>query len=340
MKRTLAGTLLIGHGLAHALAGIRGTDPTFTTSGTTLAAAALLWALAAAGFAAAGLGLWGAPAFRAHTRLACWLGVGGSAALLILFWHQPWSVPGLAFDAAVVAALHRTRGKRVEVTPPARESHRRRALRRAGSAASLAFVAYLLVIVIARPWHVRWGSTAAELGAALPGDDAVAANYQLQHAVTIHAPPDEVWPWLAQLGHDQGGFYSYTWLENSFGLYMRNADRVHPEWQAISAGDSVFATPRDYLGTGRRFGWRVGRAEANRVLVLETWGAFVLQPMDSATTRLIVRTRGAGRDNLAAVLLSPFGLLVFEPAHFIMQRKMLLTIRDRVHSARQPGTGG
>ena len=63
-------------------------------------------------------------------------------------------------------------------------------------------------------------------------------------------------------------------------------------------------------------------------------GAFVLEPVDSAATRLIVRTRGGGRDNLASLALSPLGLMVMEPAHFIMERRMLLTLRDRVESAR------
>ena len=235
-------------------------------------------------------------------------------------------------------ALYRTRY--TLEWPPYRgdESRRHRALRRAGAVASLALVAYVALLVLARPLHVRWGSTGDELRTPLPGDELAADPiYQVQHAVTIQARPEEIWPWLAQIGHDRGGFYSYTWLENSFGLHVRNAARVHPDWQGIAAGDSVLATPGDYLGTGRRFGWRVARAEPNRVLVLEDWGAFVLEPVDSATTRLIVRTRGGGRDDVAAFALSPLSLMVMEPAHFIMERRMLLTIRDRVESARRAG---
>jgi hypothetical protein len=125
------------------------------------------------------------------------------------------------------------------------------------------------------------------------------------------------------------GFYSYARLENLLGLHVVNAGRIHPEWQAIASGDSVFATPLDYLGTGRRFGWRVGRAEPNRVLVPESRGAFVLHPLDRSTTRLIVRTRCGQPDNLVSVLMAPVGFLFFEPAHFIMERKMLLEIRER-----------
>jgi hypothetical protein len=344
MIRKIAGTLLVLHGLAHALPGMRVTDPTLwdsAGSGVLLRLATLLWAMAAAGFLAAGLGLLGAAPFRERFRPAGWIGVAGSAGLLLLLWPTRWAIPALAIDAAVAIALYRTRY--ALEWPPYRgeESRRHRAIRRAGAAASLAFVAYVTLLVLARPLHVRWGSTGDELRGPLPGDElTLHPTYQVQHAVTIQAQPEEIWPWLAQIGHDRGGFYSYTWLENSFGLHVRNAGRVHPEWQGIAAGDSVLATPGDYLGTGRRFGWRVARAEPDRVLVLETWGAFVLEPVDSATTRLIVRTRGSGRDDLASFALSPLSLMVMEPAHFIMERRMLLTIRDRVESSKRAGRGG
>jgi hypothetical protein len=343
MIRKTAGILLVLHGLAHALPGIRVTDPAAwgaAGSGVLLRLATLLWALAAAGFLAAGLGLLGAAPFRARVHPAGWMGVAGSAGLLLMLWPTQWSVPALAIDAVVAAVLWRTRGASSPVPVRAGESGRRRVLRRTGAVASLGFVAYVTLLVLARPLYVRWGSTGKELREPLPGDEyALNPTYQVQHAVTIHATPEEIWPWLAQLGHDRGGFYSYTWLENGFGLHVRNADRVHPEWQGVVTGDSVFATPRDWLGTGRRFGWRVSLAEPYRVLILENWGAFVLEPVDTATTRLIVRTRGEGRDDLAALALSPLGLTVMEPAHFIMERRMLLTIRDRVESARRTGRG-
>jgi hypothetical protein len=212
----------------------------------------------------------------------------------------------------------------------------RNVLRGLTNATALAVVLFLGVLIVARPLHMRWGSNAEELRLALPGDE-MAPNpmYQIQRAVTIQTPAEAIWPWLAQLGHDKGGFYSYAGLENLFGLYIVNADRVHPEWQQIATGDSVFATPLDYLGTGRRFGWRVGRAEPNRVLVLESWGAFVLYPLDCCTTKLIVRIRGGQSDNLYSLLLAPLGFLLFEPVHFIMERKMLLEIRERAERLHQ-----
>ena len=65
---------------------------------------------------------------------------------------------------------------------------------------------------------------------ALPGDGLVLEPaIESTRAIIIRAPVEEVWPWLAQIGQDRGGFYSYEWLENLAGCRMRNADRVHPE---------------------------------------------------------------------------------------------------------------
>ena len=59
------------------------------------------------------------------------------------------------------------------------------------------------------------------------------------HCITIDAPPEQVWRWLIQTGQDRAGFYSYDWIERLFGYDMRNADRIHPEWQQLAVGDRV-----------------------------------------------------------------------------------------------------
>ena len=82
-----------------------------------------------------------------------------------------------------------------------------------------------------RPWMYAWGADPTEVDAELPGDDVVEAHAPRNtRAVTIDAAPDEVWPWLAQIGEGRGGFYSYAWLERIVGADIHNADRVHPEW--------------------------------------------------------------------------------------------------------------
>lgn len=66
-----------------------------------------------------------------------------------------------------------------------------------------------------RPWYNHCGVTSAEVGRPLPGDELVPAPIlSYTHAITIHAPVERVWPWLAQLGQGHGGLYSYEGLEN------------------------------------------------------------------------------------------------------------------------------
>ncbi|HKX67715.1 MAG TPA: SRPBCC family protein, partial [Intrasporangium sp.] len=65
---------------------------------------------------------------------------------------------------------------------------------------------------------LHWGATHAELQEVLPGDELISdARRVATRAITIDAPPDAVWPWVAQLGQGRGGLYSHDWLENLAG---------------------------------------------------------------------------------------------------------------------------
>ncbi len=141
-----------------------------------------------------------------------------------------------------------------------------------------------------------------------------------------------------QIGQDRGGFYSYTILENMVGCEMRNADRIVPEWQTRAVGDTVwFATPKHFDGEARMIAAIV---EPQRALVLATpadwerikagvrgeettWG-FVLKAFGKRKTRLIARSR---RDAHPGLSKSTANYTFWEPAHFLMERKMLLTIK-------------
>lgn len=323
MRRTLLGLALVLHGLAHTNAGmIAANGPRVMPS--------ILWATAAIGFMAAGFGLLGVRRLERHWQALGLTAVASSLLLLLVYWPMT-AVAGILVDLVLLGILG-------FVSIPRRE-WRVRAGRyaRIGHGLAYAFLAYVAITIVSRPWHMRWGSTSAELRTELPGDDLVQnPHYTIQHAVTIRATPADVWPWLVQLGQDRGGFYSYDWLERAVGDDIHNADRIHPEWQTRSEGDLVRAAQPDYLGGrfGTDVGWRVVKLQPERVISLGGWGSFVLQPA-GGHTRLIVRTRGAGKPN---VPLAPFGLLVFEPAHFIMERAMLLGIKERVERQPQPAT--
>lgn len=90
-----------------------------------------------------------------------------------------------------------------------------------------------------RAWLQHWGSTEEERRRRYPDDGDRRPWFTVTRAVTVHAPVEEVWPWLAQIGEDKGGFYSYDFLENLAGCRIRSADRVHEEWQDVQPGDTL-----------------------------------------------------------------------------------------------------
>jgi hypothetical protein len=188
--------------------------------------------------------------------------------------------------------------------------------------------AYLAAV---RPWVLHWGATRDEVGDKLPGDEIVLRpSWQSTRAIDIAAPVEQVWPWLAQMGEDRGGLYSYDWLENLAGLEFRSADRIVPEWQDVKVGDIVrFAPKQDKLVVAQVepnhcLVWRILNPSTHQP-VDATW-AFVIRPIDARHTRLTQRFRfGAGPRLLGAI----FYTALIEIPHFVMERKMLFGIRAR-----------
>jgi hypothetical protein len=64
--------------------------------------------------------------------------------------------------------------------------------------------------------HLRWGASEAEVAGATPGDELVPEpSFNATRAITIDAPPEAVWPWLAQLGYGRAGWCSYDLFDNA-----------------------------------------------------------------------------------------------------------------------------
>ena len=185
--------------------------------------------------------------------------------------------------------------------------------------------------MLVRPRMLNWGATPEEVRASLPGDDRLPEpDAESTMAISIDATTGAIWPWLRQLGQEQGGFYSHEWAENIFGLDIHNADRIVPEWQELSVGDTV------RLGQADRFPdatLAVVAFEPERALVLQTpdeptgwvW-SFVLDPIDESTTRLLVRSRIRLPKNPVVRVAAQ---LVLDPVMSIMTHGMLRGIRSR-----------
>lgn len=186
-----------------------------------------------------------------------------------------------------------------------------------GAAAGAAYARF------ARPWHLRWGATKEEIEGYLPGDEfAEGRDLDATHAITIDAPPDCVWPWIAQIGQNKAGCYSYQWLENLAGCEMPDIREIVPAWQGVTPGDEVWLHPHAPP-------LKVLRMIPGSDLVLESVWSFHVRPIDGGDrSRLIVRGRGKYNPDFGRLLNFAYWRLVFEPAHFIMERKMLFRIKE------------
>ena len=207
-------------------------------------------------------------------------------------------------------------------------------LRPAGVLGASFTVAVLLIWFALRPWYTNWGATAAEAQRVLPGDELIAAPLPMSlrtKAITINATPAEIWPWLVQMGQGRGGLYSYEWLENALGMEMHNADQIIPELQQLQIGDPIRMGPEGkapppflvaQIVPGRAL--VIGHRNAQKSAWRDTY-AFVLEPIDAQHTRLLHRNRAAEQFGIDRAL---------EPGYFLMERGMLLGIRQRAERNR------
>jgi hypothetical protein len=188
----------------------------------------------------------------------------------------------------------------------------------------LAVVVYLLLI---RPGQLRWGATDEEISRPMLGDELVPdPTYNSTRAITIEASPEEIWPWLVQMGYGRAGFYGYDLIENlgsERGLH--SAESILPELQQLAVGDempiSIIATYVIHTMESNQF---LVWADANEGGGVFTWG---LYPIDESHTRLVFRFRF--RHSWIDWLLTDW-------ADHIAVRKILLGVKDRAEGRVEP----
>ena len=189
-----------------------------------------------------------------------------------------------------------------------------------------------------------YGSTAQERAMPLPGDEIVPhPDVVTDHAITIDAAPEEVWPWLVQMGWHRGGWYTARWVDRLFFPANRpSADRIIPELQAVRVGDFI---PDGAPET--ECGFIVEHVEPQRALVLHStshlppswrerrraeldWSwTFVLLPLKNGRrTRFLFRSRWT----TAPWWFTLSGWLTVVPADFLMSRDMLRGVKRRAEA--------
>jgi hypothetical protein len=201
----------------------------------------------------------------------------------------------------------------------------------------------VIVIVVAtfallQYWAPTWGATPAEVARTLPGDELIERlPGDATHGVTIDAPPEAVWPWIAQIGDDRGGFYSYTFIENPAQELMmggkpvyRNANRILPQFQKPQPGEGLIMDSLQVYGVepGK---WLLAaqRSEAGDFVWVWLWH---LEPVGTNQSRLLVR---------GAVRLFPEGgnpvmSAVTGLGAFVMEWRMIQGIKLRAEGRTEP----
>jgi hypothetical protein len=201
----------------------------------------------------------------------------------------------------------------------------------------LALGAYVIAV---RPRLLRWGASDEEVAGPYPGADIVPnGNRAATMAVTIEAPPEQVWPWLAQMGYDRAGWYSWDRLDNGG---RPSADRIHPEWQEIKLRDRLTAwSPGGPVGA-----WEVAALEPGHFLGLRGLSDLRGRPLDPAKPRPSVFLEGLWGfllerlpgDRIRLVvsgyqttrprwLQSVWDVFVYPPVHWSMQTRQFANVK-------------
>jgi hypothetical protein len=192
----------------------------------------------------------------------------------------------------------------------------------------IAFLLFALIIVylaLIRPLQLRWGATDAEIKKSMPGDDIVREpSFNATRAVTIHAPAENIYPWIVQMGVTRAGWYSYDLLDN---LGRPSAETILTEHQTRQVGDVVPMSPDGKQGMRvkdfRKDHWMLWWDNKGD----SSW-VWEIQPDGEIHSRLVTRVRVKYR--LLSLAIA-FNLLV-EFFDIIMMRKCMLGIKRRAES--------
>ncbi len=169
------------------------------------------------------------------------------------------------------------------------------------------------------------------------------ATYQRQRSRVIDAAPEEVWPWLVQMGYDRGGWYAIDRLEKLFGVGRfatgGSARRVEPDLQQLAVGDRMPLSRRLWLDVVAMDRPRTLELRLPPGRLAWTW-RFSLAPVAPSRCELTITTELSVRARRAPVRMAArLAFRLFDVGHGIMEHVQLRTLARRVPGAVPPGAG-
>lgn len=187
-------------------------------------------------------------------------------------------------------------------------------------ATSLAYYFFL------RPQMQKWGTRLGESQRLLPGDELIPKpNFQMTHAINIDAPPEALWPWIAQMGRERTGYYGLDVFENGGipSVSFIRQDLAAPEVNMeLDGGYHIID-----LEANRKFLFGAFNLQKPTGAIQDVTVLYLLERRSDGSTRLLVRRR-AFSYGVTGMLHNIFD----EVTYFISAKRQLTTLKQHAES--------
>ena len=192
---------------------------------------------------------------------------------------------------------------------------------------------------LSKRWLRNWGSTTFECSKQWPGDILTpSVTKTFTRAIDIDASAEIIWSWIVQFGLERAGFYSYELLERIAGIPVKNVEVLLPNYQSLDLDTEIKLhpdTPATPIGALLKdhyicFGQR-GNTTTNTPDPRQSWSIYI-ESLNQKSCRLVLRS--CMEDLRVPTLKKRFILALEEPIDFLMEQRMLRTIRRLAESVK------
>lgn len=185
----------------------------------------------------------------------------------------------------------------------------------------------IIYIFLVRPWHLKWGVNATEVGLTLPGDEIVKKpDFNATRGISILAPAKEVWKWIIQIGSKRAGWYSIDWMDNGG---TPSSKEIIPEFQEIEIGQFIPFTPDQKNGM-----WVKDFKQSEYILWVDKAGKaswlWYIYINETGETRLITRLRTKYIWNSFWIIY----YLIYDFGDIVMMKKCMKGIKQRAENSK------